>query len=712
MSWWNTAPHKGVFGSQTIVPPAWPDVDERLLAEAAQTFEKLRDYLRRTVIPGLQVQMMAISDAWDGAGSDAACRELSSIIDEHEENANNADGIAKKLLSMESSVAKTKILANANAEATQQDCEQNLFNDAETAPALNEARVAKGLADNVQLTASNSIELAGNIGVPAAALGVDGNTPDSSSPRPTTDTFTSLDRTASTVATPDFFAPSQSHGAGSGMRSPSNSPAPQRAPAHSGASPNPVAQPQPAVTDPLGAPSVASGSSPSGGGSAGLGSAGGATSSMGSSVHPAGSGGNSAGSGTAGKSPSVSPATSGDSASATAGRSPGAVNPLQPTSPPSPPLSGPSPASPLGQAPVPAQPSAPPASPPAPTSAGFAGGGVSSGAAGGAPAVGSAPMPLAAPTTPAPAAPAAGGPSAVGPTNPGPAAAPTSASAASATPAPVPVSAARAERDAIAAAAAAGALRRQNRGNDPTQLARRVSSALNVGIVDFGFFWVTAVTNDGSIVVANSYGIGYVPANVLLPEQVHMATADESIPVVERARWATYPILALQGWARHRDERLRLVIATEDQFQGFDPGVPAIILQPDDIPEDGTMRGRTRLQILAPGPAAQLAAMRDEGLADLLPPAHAEPTMPKDDLAMSWFEVSKPLMSRSTGRARAHLEAMSAYAVHATESALRQAQTEPAFQAQRAAIADWLYWQHQRTILTEALESITVAQEG
>ncbi|MCB0949290.1 MAG: secretion protein EccK [Mycobacterium sp.] len=316
-------------------------------------------------------------------------------------------------------------------------------------------------------------------------------------------------------------------------------------------------------------------------------------------------------------------------------------------------------------------------------------------------------MPLGPPTTPSPAAPVnagAGATPSVGPA--GPAVAATSAGAsAAAAPTPVPVSAARAERDAIATAASAGALRRQNRGNDPTQLARRIAAALNVGLFDFGFYWVTALTTEGSIVVANSYGIGYIPANVLLPEQVHMATAGESIPVGERARWATYPVLSLQGWARHHGERLRAVIATEDQFEGFDPGAAKIILHPDDIPEDGTMQGRTRLEVLAPKPAAKLAATRDERLTDLLPPAQSELNPPENDLAMSWFEVSKPLMSRSAGRVRAHLEAMSAYAEQAMGSALHKAQTQPEFRAQRAAIADWVYWQHQHSILAEALEN-------
>lgn len=273
----------------------------------------------------------------------------------------------------------------------------------------------------------------------------------------------------------------------------------------------------------------------------------------------------------------------------------------------------------------------------------------------------------------------------------------------------MPVSAARAERDAAATAATAGALRRRNQGNDPAQLARRIAAALNVGIFDFGFYWATALTVEGTIVVANSYGIGYIPANVHLPEGVQMATADESIPAEERARWATYPILALQGWAQHHNQRLRGVIATEDQFQGFDPGAAKIVLQPEDIPDDGTMQGRTRLEVLAPEAAAKLAATSDDRLVDLLPPAQADANPPQEDLAMLWFDVSKPLMSKSTGRTEAHLEAMRVYANHAMALALHQAQSEPDIQRQRSAIADWVYWQHQHSLTSEALGSAALS---
>ena len=191
---------------------------------------------------------------------------------------------------------------------------------------------------------------------------------------------------------------------------------------------------------------------------------------------------------------------------------------------------------------------------------------------------------------------------------------------------PVPVSAARAARDAVAEAATSDAARRA--GPDPLQLARRIAAALNApgsgGDTDFGFFWVTAVTTGGSIVVANSYGLAYIPDGVKLPEQVYMASADEAIPAAERARWATYPVMAVQGWAAHHDVKLRAVIATEEQLAQSDPGVTKVVLKPDDIPDTGDMVGRSRLEVIDPEAAERLAATADVRLIDLLPPAAAD----------------------------------------------------------------------------------------
>jgi hypothetical protein len=199
----------------------------------------------------------------------------------------------------------------------------------------------------------------------------------------------------------------------------------------------------------------------------------------------------------------------------------------------------------------------------------------------------------------------------------------TQAADAAATVTSIPVSAARAERDAVAEAATADATRRK--GGDPLQLARRIAAALNApgssGEGDFGFFWVTGVTTDGTIVVANSYGLAYIPEGVQLPKQVHMASADAAIPVAERARWATYPVMAVQGWAAHHNAKLRAVIATEEQFAGSDPGAAKIVLTADDIPESGAMTGQSRLQVVDPEAADRLAATADRQLIALLPPA-------------------------------------------------------------------------------------------
>ena len=280
----------------------------------------------------------------------------------------------------------------------------------------------------------------------------------------------------------------------------------------------------------------------------------------------------------------------------------------------------------------------------------------------------------------------------------------SSASGAAAAPAPVPVSTARAERDAILAASTPGGRRKAGDG-DPLQRARHIGAALNVGVMDFGFFWVTGVTADGTIVVANSYGLAYIPDGVHLPEHVKMATADESITPAERATWATYPILAVQGWCRHHDKQLRAVVATEEQFANFDPGVAKIILTTDDIPDDGTMNGRSRLEVIAPDAAQRLDAVADTALTELLPPAATDLEPPADQSAKLWFDVAKPLMSTSPQRGAAHLHAFVAYANHAQELALHRAQTAAEPDPQRRAITDWIYWQHLGVLMNDAVAS-------
>lgn len=336
------------------------------------------------------------------------------------------------------------------------------------------------------------------------------------------------------------------------------------------------------------------------------------------------------------------------------------------------------------------------------------GGGFSGGGSAGtpiAPPTSSAPMPpampLGPPSTPPPAAPV---PPPSTPTGPGVNPASVRADAGAIGAAPVPVSAARAERDAILSASTAGAMQRKsNNGSAALIQARRIAAALNIGVLDYGFFWVTGLTADGSIVVANSFGLGYIPDGVQLPPQVTMATADETIPPADRAKWATYPILAIQGWAQSHSQKLRAVIATEEQFARFDPGAAKIVLRPDDIPETGKMQGRSRLEVIAPEAAARLASVSDAALVELLPPAPADTAAPEDRSTLLWFELTKPLMSTASDRGMAHLKAFVEYADHAQEQALYRAHTAVDAAAQRVAIADWVYWQHLSVLISDAI---------
>lgn len=239
------------------------------------------------------------------------------------------------------------------------------------------------------------------------------------------------------------------------------------------------------------------------------------------------------------------------------------------------------------------------------------------------------------------------------------------------------------------------------------ETARRIAAALNApgmtNVEDFKFFWVTGLTADGKIVVANNYGIAYIPQQVHLPEQVHMASADESISPAERARWVNEPIVAVQRWAEHHGKNLRAVIATEDQLKNSDAGVHHEVLRPEDIPESGKMAGRDRLQVIAPDVSSQLARVSDTDLVKILPPASADANPPEDRRKLLWDNVWKPLASRSTKRGERHLAAFVAYAAHAQEYALYAAHTAALPDDQRQAIREFIYWQHVGQLTADAL---------
>lgn len=268
----------------------------------------------------------------------------------------------------------------------------------------------------------------------------------------------------------------------------------------------------------------------------------------------------------------------------------------------------------------------------------------------------------------------------------------------------IPVSQARAERDAIASATADAG--RGVGGVGRLQLAARIAAALNAPSgakqITLGFFWVTGVTVSGEIVVANSYGLAYIPDGVQLPDGVHMATADSAIPASQRAAWATYPVLAVQGWAAQRGTSLRVVIGTEEQLANSDSGAAKVVLKPDDIPDVGTMTGRDRLAVVDPAAATRLAALADREVRTLLPPVGSDVNAPTDRLATLWFDLMMPMTSKAPGREAAHLKAFRAYAEHAAELAVHHARAAKQTDAQRFSVADWLYWRYVVTLLDSA----------
>jgi hypothetical protein len=182
--------------------------------------------------------------------------------------------------------------------------------------------------------------------------------------------------------------------------------------------------------------------------------------------------------------------------------------------------------------------------------------------------------------------------------------------------APIPVSAARAEREAVLHAVNAEASRSRQGGiGGPVNLAVRIAAALNAedrpDKFVYGFFWATAVSADGQVLLANSYGLGYIPAGQNLPPQVRLVSLEDSVPLPDRVATATLPWLALQGWAQANDTTLRTIIGTEQQLEGVDLGVNKQPLLPDEIPSTSVMAGRDRLAMIAPEMAARLAATAD-----------------------------------------------------------------------------------------------------
>ncbi|MGX9672207.1 secretion protein EccK [Mycobacterium sp. HM-7] len=325
----------------------------------------------------------------------------------------------------------------------------------------------------------------------------------------------------------------------------------------------------------------------------------------------------------------------------------------------------------------------------------------------GAPAGAAPAAPLGPAPTPSPAAPVAA--PATGAAGAGPGVAPMSANQQqnAAAAAPIPVTAARAERDAMAAAARAG-LVRKSAGDADVQFAERIAAALHappsIPPMAWNFVWAVGVTTDGEIIAANSYGVSFIPDGMCLPSQVIFVSADERVPAGQRGRWVREPFVALQAWCTFHEKTLKVVIGTEQEVQPFAGSLQTKVIPPEDIPTDGLMKGRTRLEVIAPEAAAKLAEWPDAQLHEALPPQPVQ-LVPPDPavIGKAWMESIRPLM-QTTGETyrTAHLEKLAAYGRLQESAALYRAYTAPYAADLRAAITDWVWWQQFSTIQGDA----------
>jgi hypothetical protein len=261
----------------------------------------------------------------------------------------------------------------------------------------------------------------------------------------------------------------------------------------------------------------------------------------------------------------------------------------------------------------------------------------------------------------------------------------------------------------MASAAAAGALKRKRAGHDPVSLGVRVAAALNAedrpDRWQYNFHWATAVTAEGQILVANSYGLGYLPDGQNLPEQVRFVSLDTGVPLSKRVSWSTYPWRALLGWAQHHQTDLRTVIGTAEQLAGVDLGCHHTVLEPDDIPPSSAMPGNGRLAIIAPAAASRLSRISDAALIAMLPAAPADTTPPLDRRIELWSEVVMGIMTQASDRHLIQLEALLEYACHCEQLAIFEGHTASDATAQRAAVGNGLYWHHLAVLITEALDT-------
>lgn len=154
------------YGSQTLMGPGWPDVDEEVLSGAAEAYEQLAAHLSGVVIPQLQGQATRMEGNWTGPAATAALGEAGSIIGGHQINAAEASAIALKLRAMQASVMKAKAMVNATAQEVQHACEMIEAAPIQNKEELLQSMIKFGQSQNMADVIEGTSELAANLGTP------------------------------------------------------------------------------------------------------------------------------------------------------------------------------------------------------------------------------------------------------------------------------------------------------------------------------------------------------------------------------------------------------------------------------------------------------------------------------------------------------------------------------------------------------------------
>lgn len=154
------------YGSQTLMGPGWPDVDEEVLSAAAEAYEQLAAHLSGVVVPQLQGQATRMEGNWTGPAATAALGEATSIIGGHQINAAEAGAIALKLRAMQASVMKAKAMANATAQEVQHACEMIEAAPVQNKEELLQSMIKFGQSQNMADVLEGANELAANLGAP------------------------------------------------------------------------------------------------------------------------------------------------------------------------------------------------------------------------------------------------------------------------------------------------------------------------------------------------------------------------------------------------------------------------------------------------------------------------------------------------------------------------------------------------------------------